>query len=207
MSRLSIDLVTGKIFRPQVGGESGSKEDLGSPIQVLAGTRGDADWLLNRFASDFGLAPLTDTDIEAAEIVPPEPPPTPPNAVQFAPPKEDLPDLARAASIALAVARHCKAATWAEFAERLVTEDPGTLDLLASVQVDRADCDLITRYDRELRFLSVRPLVTVAVCPECEAWVMVSTGSPPARCTVGCGAGKPIKASIATKVKPEKTAA
>lgn len=180
---------------------AGEPKESASSIQILAGTRDDAAWLLNRFAADFGLAPPTEAGIEAAELVSPEPPPSPPNAVRFAPPKDDLPNLARAASIALAVARHCKAATWAEFVERLAAEDQGTLDLLADVQVDRADSDLITRYDHVLRFLSVKPLVTVAVCPECEAWVMVSAGTAPSRCTVGCGNGKPVKASIATKQK------
>lgn len=126
--------------------------------------------------------------------------------VRFALP-DGVPDLVRAASLALGVARHCKAQTWAEFAERAVERDPATLTRLAGLDVTDGDSDLVARYDQVLRFLSVRPLVTVAVCADCGAWTLVGS-SVPTRCRVTrrC-AGRPVRASIATKQKtPAQTA-
>lgn len=118
---------------------------------------------------------------------------------------DDAPGLVRAASLALAVARHCKSGSWLEFAERLQARDDVTLELLAALEVDEADSALVAEHDHVLRLLHVKPLVTVAVCPNCEGWVVVA-GTAPTKCKTrlrGCeGAGKPIKASIATKAKP-----
>lgn len=133
---------------------------------------------------------------------------TPKPPVRFALP-ENVPGLVRAASLALAIARHCKATSWAEFADRVAAEDEATLTLLAGIEVDQADAALVREHDHILRLLHVKPTVSVAVCPVCEAWVLVA-GTPPtkcrvtARCTGGTGGvGKPVKASIATKEKVE----
>ena len=116
---------------------------------------------------------------------------------------DDVPGLARAASLALAIARHCKVNSWAEFVERVAAQDEQTLLLLAGIEVDEADAALVHRHDHVLRLLQVKPLVTVAVCPDCEQWVLVS-GAAPTKCRVTqkCpSSAKPVKASIATKAK------
>lgn len=115
---------------------------------------------------------------------------------------DDVPPLVRAASLALAVARHCKCASWAEFVERLAARDDEVLALLATIEVDEADSALVAEHDHVLRLLHVKPLVTVAVCTACNGWVLVS-GTPPTKCktTMRCEGVKPVKASIASKAK------
>lgn len=125
------------------------------------------------------------------------------------------PLLARAAALGLAVLRHCKALTWSDF-ERDLDMIEG-LDATGEIEVDSrlkevikalAALDLteeerllLARFRPVLNLLTVRPLVTVAVCPECGGWILVSTKTP-SGCTMSAGcAGKPVKASIATRIK------
>lgn len=115
---------------------------------------------------------------------------------------DDVPGLVRATALALGVARHCKADSWATFAQRVAERDDDTLVLLAGLAITDADAVLIAEHDHVLRLLSHKPLITVAVCPACSGWVLVA-GTAPTKCkvTLRC-TGKPIKASVATKEKP-----
>lgn len=104
------------------------------------------------------------------------------------------PDLAQAASLALALMRATKAKTWAA-----VVANPAPL---AEFVIDPELAVLLNRFGGELTHLVIGPpLVTLAVCPACARWAIVS-GQPATTCpmTLGCG-GKPVKASIATRVK------
>lgn len=128
---------------------------------------------------------------------------TPKPLARFALP-EGVPPLARAASLALAVARHCKAASWTEFATKVAEQDEATLMLLAGLEIDPADMALIQHWDSTgvLRMLRVRPTVTIAVCPSCEGWVLIASGAAPTRCKTSLRCeGRPVKASIAAKEK------
>lgn len=115
-----------------------------------------------------------------------------------------VPGLVRAASLALAIARFTKCNTWTEFCERVAARDDEVFDHLALVDLPASDAALIERHDDVLRLLQVKPLVSVAVCPECQDWVLVA-GTAPTKCRTtlrGCErAAKPIKASIAAKRK------
>lgn len=117
---------------------------------------------------------------------------------------EDVPGLVRAAALALAVARHCKAESWADLVEQIEAGDEDTTLRLAELIIDPADSALVAEHDPVLRLLRVKPLLTVAVCPECEGWVLVS-GAAPTRCktTLRCPGVKPVKASIASKYKDQ----
>lgn len=120
--------------------------------------------------------------------------------VRFALP-DGVPGLVRAASLALAVARFCGANTWGEFVDKASAGDAATLKFMAQLDVDEMDSVLVAEHDAPLRLLRVRPLVTVAVCPVCQGWVLVSGGAPTkCKTTLRCD-GKPVKASIATKAK------
>lgn len=146
----------------------------------------------------------------------------------------EAPPLAQAASLALAIARHCGLNTFGEVVERLdeiarvelpeppgeeETDapgdqvDPGLLPQLdpdlddfnrrfAVIDLDHDDLDLLNEHYDVIAPLAVRPLVTVAVCPECGDWILVSK-TVPSTCTVTSGCkGKPVKASIPAKEKP-----
>lgn len=114
---------------------------------------------------------------------------------------EDVPDLVRAASLGLAVARHCKADTWAGFAAAARRRDEETLARLAELDIETEEWRNVVDHEPVLQLLSVKPLVTVAVCPECGDWVLVA-GAAPTRCktTLRC-TGKPVRKGIATKQK------
>jgi hypothetical protein len=132
------------------------------------------------------------------DLVPAPKKPKPP--VGFNSPK-DGPDLVKAAAVALGVARHCRAESWADLVDRLESGDTDTLILLAGLYLTAEQSRLIEEADGNgiLRLLRVKPGVTVAVCPECNQWVLV-VGTPPTKCkvTLRC-VGKPVKASIASK--------
>lgn len=132
---------------------------------------------------------------------------------------ETKPLLARAVALGLAVVRHCKAVTWADFEAdlALLAEidpaeqaaqgaeiDPRVKEVAkahAALDLTQADWLLLARFAPVLNRLSVSPLVTVAVCGDCGEWVLVSSKTP-SSCTMTAGcAGKPVKASIATKAK------
>ncbi|GAB2733304.1 hypothetical protein [Nocardioides pakistanensis] len=131
-----------------------------------------------------------------------------PKRVRFDVPA-DHPRLAQAVSLGLAVVRHTKHKTWGDLVRAINADDPGTLALLAQVDITAEESDLLAdaSTDYVLRLVRTAPLLTVAVCPECQAWVLLQGGAPPTRCkvTLRC-TGKPVKASIAAKQKPDEDA-
>lgn len=117
------------------------------------------------------------------------------------------PPMAWAASIALGLMRAAGVTRWAEMGEVLP----------AAVELADDEYRLLVDHVEILSFLRLavrRPdgtrtqTVTVAVCPDCGEWVLVAGGAGPSRCemTTGC-TGKPVKAAVATKEKPEQRAA
>jgi hypothetical protein len=107
------------------------------------------------------------------------------------------PPLVAAASLALGLLRVTKTVTWAD----LVT-DPGRL-AAAGVEVSPDQVLLLNSHAEELAPLRVGPpMVTLAVCPECARWAVVSGGQPASTCslTLGC-TGKPVRASVAARAK------
>lgn len=125
--------------------------------------------------------------------------------VRFAVPS--TPPVAQAASVALAVARYAKCGSWTELAEKVHAGDEATLRLLAAVDIDEATEALLETHEAVLSLLRVRPLLTIAVCPECLRWTL-SAGAVPTRCKTNRGCvGKPVKASIAARVKAPATPA
>jgi hypothetical protein len=143
----------------------------------------------------------------------------------------EAPPLAQAASLALAITRHCGLNTFPEVLDRLdeiaqvelpavedAVEEAGPVDptllpqlqadlddfnrRFAALDLDQDDLDLLIEHAEVIAQLTVRPLVTVAVCPECDDWILVSK-TVPSTCTLTTGCkGKPVKASILAKEKP-----
>lgn len=108
----------------------------------------------------------------------------------------DTPALAQAASLALALLRTSNADTWAS-----LVADPAPL---SAVLINPGQVELLDRFAGELTALRVGPpLITLAVCPECQRYTVVS-GGPATSCpmTLGC-AGKPVKATFATRTETE----
>ncbi|HEY8717245.1 hypothetical protein [Pengzhenrongella sp.] len=111
----------------------------------------------------------------------------------------DAPPLTQAASLALALLRAAKIRTWAE-----LVVDPAPL---AAVSVTPEQMALLNTHAGALTTLRVGPpMVTLAVCPECSRFTIVS-GQAATSCplTLGC-TGKPQRASTAARLKAAPTA-
>lgn len=113
--------------------------------------------------------------------------------------KLSAPPLAQAASLALGLMRAAKVTRWADIGNVMP----------AMVELSDDEYGLILEHFEILSFLRLPSrlddgtstrTVTVAVCPTCGEWVLVSTGPVPGRCEItrGC-TGRPVKASVATK--------
>lgn len=105
------------------------------------------------------------------------------------------PPLVQAASLALALMRATGAARWAE-----LVSNPGRLDGIA---INEDQLALLNEHRWELQWLkNDTPRLTLAVCPACARFSVV-TGAAPASCllTMGCP-GKPIRVTAAAKWKP-----
>ena len=118
-----------------------------------------------------------------------------------------VPPMARAASIALGLMRAAGVTRWAEMGDVL----PAAVELRDEeyrLLVDHIEILSFLRLAARLEDGTRSPTVTVAVCPECGEWVLISSGPAPNRCemTRGC-AGKPVKAAVATKDQPARRAA
>jgi hypothetical protein len=110
---------------------------------------------------------------------------------------QDTPPLVAAASLALGLLRVTKTATWVE-----LVADPGRL-AAAGVEVSPDQVLVLNGFADELAPLRVGPpIVTLAVCPGCARWAVVSSGQPASTCslTLGC-TGKPVRASVANRAK------
>ena len=111
----------------------------------------------------------------------------------------DAPPLAQAASLALALLRAAKIPTWTE-----LVDDPAPL---AAVSVSPEQLVLLNTHAGSLTSLRVGPpMVTLAVCPVCSRFTIVS-GQAATTCplTLGCN-GRPQRASTAARLKAPPTA-
>ena len=117
------------------------------------------------------------------------------------------PPMARAASLALGLMRAAGVTRWSEMGDVL----PAAVELRDDeyrLLVDHLEILSFLRLAARLEDGTRTPMVTVAVCPACGEWVLVSSGPGPSRCemTRGC-VGKPSKAAVATKDQPARRAA
>ena len=134
------------------------------------------------------------------------PPRTPPAPYRL---KTNLaaPPTARAASVALGLLRAAGVTRWADMGDVL----PATVEISDEehrLLVDHVEILSFLRLAARLPDGTRTATVTVAVCPDCGEWVLVSSGPGPSRCemTRGC-TGKPVKAAVATKDQPARRAA
>jgi hypothetical protein len=130
--------------------------------------------------------------------------------------KPDLPPLAEAASLTLAILQSARAARWSdllrtgpdsapyyEIPHEVVLDDRQQKLLIQFqhllIQLRRSTQEIKDSVTGEV-LIPATQLLTVAVCPTCLRWMYLSSGSPPSRClmSVDCG-GEPVKASAATK--------
>lgn len=79
------------------------------------------------------------------------------------------------------------------------------------VDLDTDQAELLRRHADLLTVIRARtrdgswtgPNVTVAVCPECGRWMLLTGGSAPASCSLSLDCpGKPAKASVARLDQP-----
>ncbi|WP_375000163.1 hypothetical protein [Aeromicrobium sp. CTD01-1L150] len=114
-----------------------------------------------------------------------------------------IPALAQAASLALAVFEHARVTSWDELGEAV--RSGVAQACLSSLVIEPDQAELMNQHAAVLRLIRHKPLVTVAVCPKCERWVLVA-GSVPTSCKArwGCD-GSPVKASKAKRPVIEKT--
>ena len=134
------------------------------------------------------------------------PPKTPPAPYRLKT-NPTAPPMAHAASIALGLMRAAGVTRWAEMGDVL----PAVVDLSPEEHrliVDHMEILSFLRLAARLADGTRTPTVTVAVCPTCGEWVLVSSAPGPSRCemTRGC-AGKPVKAAVATKEQLARRAA
>ncbi|WP_277212301.1 hypothetical protein [Isoptericola croceus] len=122
----------------------------------------------------------------------------PPAPVRMNDPDPDLPDLVRAAGLALGLMKAAKADSWADLAAAI---DAGEKAACA-LEVTVAQARLLDAHADVVALLRPKPMVTVAVCPACGAWSLYSSGAVSARCTLtrGCE-GKQVKAKVAVRAK------
>ncbi len=128
---------------------------------------------------------------------------------------QGLPPLAEAASLLLAILRAARVDSLAD----LTVHDEGAPAIVVPWDIALTDHqrDLLREHQQVLALMrrsvpqtkdpatkqvtapGIKP-VTLAVCDECDGWLLISTPSAPASCTMtfGC-AGKPVKASAAAK--------
>ena len=105
------------------------------------------------------------------------------------------PPLVKAAGVALALLRATKTNTWAE-----LVADP---DRAANYAVTPEQLELLNEHRGALTMLRTSPpALTLAVCPVCERYAVV-TAQAPATCTLTLGCvGKPIRVPAAAQLKP-----
>jgi hypothetical protein len=116
---------------------------------------------------------------------------------------KDLPELARAVSLALGVLRHAKVHAWSELGSMMPV----------GLELTQGQYDLMIAHAQYLGFIRFgtpvgkekSPTVTVAVCPKCDGWILMSSGAAPSKCkiTLGC-TGTPMKAGVAKKIEVKR---
>lgn len=123
-------------------------------------------------------------------------------AVSFETPEG--PPLAQAVSLALSVIKAAKATTW----EEVPAIDTASTPVIVSpaglhINLSLAQADLIAEHAAHFVLISTAaPIMTLAVCPDCDGWTVVA-GAGPTKCKTKLGCeGKPVKASAAKKAVP-----
>jgi hypothetical protein len=119
----------------------------------------------------------------------------------------DVPEVAQAASLGLALLTEAGCDTWAEFAGE---SDEYREKAFKKVFITDEQADLLDKHPNVLTWLSraSSPAATIVVCPDC-AQFSVTLGTTPSACRISprCG-GKPVRVTRAPREKkaaPAKT--
>lgn len=105
-------------------------------------------------------------------------------------------------SLGLGVLAHCSLNRWEDLLPRMASKDAATVKKLGSLALTSWQEILLSEYDAELRLIHrSKPSVSVAFCPVCGIYVLIS-GTSPASCqaTNNC-AGKPVKVVAPKKIE------
>lgn len=113
-------------------------------------------------------------------------------------------------SLGLGVLAHCSLNRWEDLLTRMASQDGPTVTKLGSLALTSWQEILLSEYDEELKLIHrSKPSVSVASCPVCGMFVLIS-GTSPASCqaTNNC-AGKPVKVVAPKKIEvtPDQAAA
>lgn len=112
-------------------------------------------------------------------------------------------ELAVAVSFALAVLRKTKQSDWATLLTALEDEDLDVVKAMKTIDLEDTELALMDEHAHVLGLISLSPtMVTVACCPECSRFVLVSDSAPSGcQVTLNCP-GKPYRVVAAKAAKP-----
>lgn len=113
----------------------------------------------------------------------------------------ELPEIAQACSLALAVLGECSVSSWKELCDGLDKLSGPVYSKFAGLSFTGWQEEILDEFQPEFQYLSTSPLQTVAVCPKCEQWLVLNADVPK-RCliTLGCS-GLPVKIAAAKKIE------
>ena len=115
---------------------------------------------------------------------------------------DHLASLPAGISLGLGVLAHCSVNRWEDLLSRMASEDGPTVKKLGTLALTSWQEILLSEYDKELRLIHrTKPSVSIASCPVCGMYVLVS-GTSPASCQArnNCG-GKPVKVVAPKKIE------
>lgn len=113
----------------------------------------------------------------------------------------DLPEVAQACSLALAVLSECSVSSWRELCDGLDKLSGTVYQKFTRLAFVGWQEEMLDDFQPEFQYLSTSPLQTIAVCPQCGEWLVLNSDVPK-RClmTLGC-AGLPVKIAAAKKIE------
>lgn len=123
---------------------------------------------------------------------------------------EHLASLPAGISLGLGVLAHCSVNRWEDLMQRLSSNDGATVKKLGTLALTKWQLELLSEYDDELRLVHrSKPSVSVASCPVCGMYVLIS-GTAPGSCqSTNTCPGKPVKVTAPKKIEvtPEQAEA
>lgn len=84
---------------------------------------------------------------------------------------------------------------WGQVVARLAERDAATLLQFSRVTLSTEQQRLLTVFADELAPVQLKPLVSIAVCPECGLWIYASSRAP-GRCRLTTGCAGTLKKSV-----------